>query len=105
MATGESHTVREVVELAFAEVGRRIEWKGSGFEEKGMDAATGTVLVEIDPQYFRPTEVYRLRGDSTKAREKLGWHHQISFAELVREMVASDLKILAAGTGPNTGTS
>ncbi len=105
MATGESHTVREFVELAFAEVGRRIEWKGSGLEEKGMDAATGTVLVEIDPQYFRPTEVYRLRGDSTKAREKLGWHHKTRFADLVREMVAADLKTTATENGLKTGTS
>ena len=105
MATGESHTVREFVELAFAEVGRRIEWKGSGLEEKGMDAATGTVLVEIDPQYFRPTEVYRLQGDSTKAREKLGWHHKTRFADLVREMVAADLKTTAKENGLKTGTS
>ena len=105
MATGESHTVREFVELAFAEVGRRIEWKGSGLEEKGMDAATGTVLVEIDPQYFRPTEVYRLQGDSTKAREKLGWRHKTRFQDLVREMVAADLKKTARENGPKPGTS
>ena len=105
MATGESHTVREFVELAFAEVGRRIEWKGSGLEEKGMDAGTGTVLVEIDPQYFRPTEVYRLQGDSTKAREKLGWHHKTRFADLVREMVAADLKTTAKENGLKTSTS
>ncbi|MFB3134774.1 MAG: GDP-mannose 4,6-dehydratase [Rhodospirillales bacterium] len=77
----------------------------AGLEEKGMDAATGTVLVEIDPQYFRPTEVYRLRGDSTKAREKLGWHHKTRFADLVREMVAADLKTTAKENGLKTSTS
>ncbi len=94
LATGESHTVREFAERAFAEVGIVIAWKGGGAEERGFDAKTGRLLVEIDPAYFRPTEVNILRGDPTKARDKLGWTHKTSFAELVAEMVASDLVVM-----------
>ena len=93
LATGETHSVREFVELAFAEVGRTIEWQGEGVEETGCDAKTGDVLVRIDPRYFRPTEVDLLIGDPTKAHEKLGWKHTTSFRDLVREMVQSDLKL------------
>lgn len=92
LATGEMHTVREFVELAFAEVGRTITWQGHGIEEVGIDAGSGLVLVRIDPRYFRPTEVDELLGDPSKARTKLGWHHTTTFKELVAEMVASDLK-------------
>jgi GDPmannose 4,6-dehydratase len=91
LATGEKHSVRELTELAFSHVGRRIEWRGSGRDEKGIDIGTGETLVEIDPRYFRPTEVDLLLGDPTKARKKLGWYHRTSFAELVKEMVMSDL--------------
>lgn len=91
-ATGESHTVREFVERAFAEIGRRIDWKGKGVKEQGVCAKTGKVLIEVDPRYFRPTEVDRLCGDAAKARQRLGWRHKTSFSELVREMVAADLK-------------
>ncbi|MEE8445349.1 MAG: GDP-mannose 4,6-dehydratase [Alphaproteobacteria bacterium] len=91
LATGESHTVREFVELAFRRVGREIEWRGEGVAEEGVDAKDGQVLVQIDPRYFRPTEVETLLGDPSKAREKLGWSHSVTFAELVEEMVASDL--------------
>jgi GDPmannose 4,6-dehydratase len=91
LATGETHSVREFVELAFAEVGRRIAWRGKGTDEKGVDAKTGEVLVSIDPRYFRPTEVDLLLGDPTKAHEKLGWRHKTSFRDLVKEMVAADL--------------
>ena len=91
LATGEAHSVREFVDKAFACVGRRLEWQGSGLEEKGVDARDGRTLVEIDPRYFRPTEVDVLLGDPTKARTKLGWHHKLSFEELVREMVETDL--------------
>jgi GDPmannose 4,6-dehydratase len=91
LATGETHSVREFVEKAFAHVGRRIEWHGSGREEKGLEAGTGRTLVEIDARYFRPTEVDLLWGDPSKARAKLGWSHRISFDALVREMVDSDL--------------
>ena len=90
LATGEKHSVREFVELAFGQVGRRIAWRGAGRDEKGVDAATGQPLVEIDPRYFRPTEVDLLLGDPTKAHKKLGWHHKTSFADLVNEMVATD---------------
>src|SRR5215469_3573553 len=92
LATGESHSIREFVEKAFARVGRRIEWQGSGVKERGRDAASGKVLVEIDPRYFRPTEVENLIGDPAKARQKLGWRHKVSFDQLVEEMVDADLK-------------
>ncbi len=91
LATGETHSVREFVELAFAHLGRRITWQGSGVEERGLDPANGRVLVEIDRRYFRPTEVDLLLGDPTKARTTLGWHHRVTFPELVRQMVDSDL--------------
>ena len=91
LATGETHTVRSFVELAFACLGRTIEWRGKGVDEKGIDAASGDVLIEIDPRYFRPTEVDLLLGDPAKARAQLGWHHRTSFEELVREMVDIDL--------------
>ena len=94
LATGESHTVREFVELAFAETGRAIEWRGSGVGETGVEAKSGEVLVRIDPRYFRPTEVAALCGDASKARQRLGWSHRTEFAELVREMVASDLVVV-----------
>jgi GDPmannose 4,6-dehydratase len=91
LATGEAHSVREFVELAFAQTGRKIEWRGKGVQEQGRDAKTGETLVEIDPRYFRPTEVDLLLGDPTKARAQLGWQHKTSFSELVREMVEADL--------------
>jgi GDPmannose 4,6-dehydratase len=95
LATGETHTVREFIERAFGQVGRKIEWRGQGAEEKGFDASTRQILVEIDPRYFRPTEVDLLLGDPSKAREKLGWVHKTSFEDLVREMVEADLKTVA----------
>jgi GDPmannose 4,6-dehydratase len=91
LATGEAHTVREFVEKAFAHVGRSIDWQGSGAEEKGVERATGRVLVELDPRYRRPSEVDTLRGDASKAHAKLGWHHTVSFDALVQEMVEADL--------------
>lgn len=90
LATGETRTVREFVEIAFAELGRRIEWRGAGVDETGLDVATGNVLVRVDPRYFRPTEVDLLIGDASKARQKLGWSPECSFADMVREMVAGD---------------
>jgi GDPmannose 4,6-dehydratase len=95
LATGETHSVREFVERAFAEVGRTIEWSGKGEGETGRDAKSGAVLVKIDPRYFRPTEVDYLLGDPRKAHQKLGWRHQTAFEELVKEMVASDLKAVS----------
>jgi GDPmannose 4,6-dehydratase len=91
LATGETHSVREFIELAFAEVGRKIEWRGKGTDEQGVDAKTGEVLVSIDARYFRPTEVELLLGDPTKAHEKLKWKHKTSFRQLVKDMVAADL--------------
>ncbi|WP_085964569.1 GDP-mannose 4,6-dehydratase [Bradyrhizobium sp. ORS 375] len=91
LATGETHSVRELVELAFAEVDRRIAWRGEGVEETGVDCKSGKTLVRIDPTYFRPTEVDLLVGDCSKARDKLGWKPKTSFAQLVKEMVANDL--------------
>jgi GDPmannose 4,6-dehydratase len=91
LATGESHSVREMIELAFAEVDYQIEWQGKGVDEKGIDGKTGKPLVLIDPRYFRPTEVDHLLGDASKAKARLGWRHTTSFKALVREMVASDL--------------
>jgi GDPmannose 4,6-dehydratase len=90
LATGETHSVREFVARAFAETGIEIAWKGHGLDEKGLDARSGRVLVEIDARYFRPTEVDVLLGDPSKAEAKLGWRHQTSFGDLVREMVQAD---------------
>ena len=96
LATGETRSVREFVELAFAHVGRPIVWRGTGVDETGYETATGTPRVRIDPRYFRPTEVDLLLGDPAKAHAKLGWHHTTSFPELVREMLESDIRLLAA---------
>lgn len=96
LATGEAHSVREFVELAFAEVSRTVLWDGEGVDEVGRDAATGQTLVKIDKRYFRPTEVDLLLGDPRKAHQKLGWKHTTTFKELVSEMVASDMKFMAA---------
>jgi GDPmannose 4,6-dehydratase len=91
LATGEEHSVREFVENAFGCIGRKIEWRGSGVTEQGIDTRDGRVLIEIDPRYFRPTETDALLGDPSKARQKLGWKHKVSFDQLVREMVESDI--------------
>jgi GDPmannose 4,6-dehydratase len=95
LATDETHSVREFVEKAFAQIGVCIAWEGVGVEEKGLEAGSGRVLVQVDPRYFRPTEVDLLVGDPSKARSKLGWQHRISFEELIAEMVAADLKTVA----------
>ena len=92
LATNETHTVREFVELAFAEVGVGIEWKGEGVNEKGYDKNTGKLLVDVNPRYFRPAEVELLWGDSTKAETELGWKRKVSFKELVSMMVREDMK-------------
>jgi GDPmannose 4,6-dehydratase len=98
LATGEAHSVREFVELAFAEFGKKIGWRGKGIDETGIDEATGKVLVAIDPRYFRPTEVDFLLGDPAKARERLGWTHTTAFKDLVKEMVAADMRAVADET-------
>ncbi len=91
LATGETHTVRKFAEMAFREVGVEIEWRGMGVDEKGFDSKTGKVVIEVDPRYFRPTEVDLLLGDASKAREKIGWVAKTPLLELVREMVQADL--------------
>ena len=96
LATGESHSVREFIELAFAQVGRKITWRGTGQDEVGIDDVTGLDLVKVDRRYFRPTEVDALLGDATKARQAFGWQPEVSFNDLVAEMVKSDLKVVAA---------
>jgi GDPmannose 4,6-dehydratase len=97
LATGESHSVREFVELAFSHVGTTIEWQGRGISEQGIDASNGEVLVEIDPRYFRPTEVDHLLGDPSKARQMLGWKHTTPFSQLVGEMIEADRAALVGG--------
>jgi GDPmannose 4,6-dehydratase len=92
IATGESHSVREFVEVAFRKVGITIAWQGQGEGERGIDADTGRVLIEIDRRYFRPTEVDRLQGDASKARRLLGWEPRMTFDHLVSIMVDSDLR-------------
>ena len=94
LATGESYSVRQFIELAFAQVGRNVAWKGSGNEEVGFDRASGKELVKIDQRYFRPTEVDELLGDPSKAQRELGWKAETSFKDLVAEMVTSDLELI-----------
>ena len=94
LATGEHHSVREFVEKAFAHVGRKVVWQGKGRAERGIEAGSGRVLVEIDARYFRPTEVDYLLGDPSKAHDKLGWKHRVTFDALVKEMMEEDLKLL-----------
>jgi len=94
LATGETHSVREFVELAFGEVDIQIEWQGEGVEEHGIDTHTGKTVVQIDPKYFRPTEVDLLIGDASKAKKLLNWEPSISFPELVKIMVKADLEEL-----------
>ena len=95
LATGETTPVRAFVEWSFADVGITLRWEGEGIEEKGVCADTGRVLVEVDPRYFRPTEVELLIGDPAKARARLGWRHETSVRDLAREMVQEDLKIMS----------
>jgi GDPmannose 4,6-dehydratase len=94
VATGETHTVREFVEEACKVLGMEIEWKGKGLKEKGIDKKTGKTIIEIDPRYFRPTEVDLLLGDPTKAKKRLGWEAKTKFKDLVKIMIESDLDTL-----------
>jgi GDPmannose 4,6-dehydratase len=91
VATGESHSIREFVEAAFKEIDITIVWSGKGVEEKGIDARTGRALVVVDPVFFRPAEVDSLKGDYTKAKERLGWSPRTTFKELARIMVQHEL--------------
>lgn len=93
LATGKTFSVRHFVEKAFSEVGIKVEWKGQGVDEKGLNAETGDLLVEVDPRYFRPTEVELLVGDPSKAKRVLGWEHKYNLDELIKEMVANDIKL------------
>ena len=93
VATGETHSVREFASLAFREAGLELEWHGKGLDEKGVEAGTGRVLVEVDPRYFRPTEVEFLLGDPSKAERELGWKRRVSFEDLVRRMVRYDMEL------------
>ena len=102
LATGVATSVRQFVEWAFADAGIAVEWRGEGIEERGYDT-NGRCLIEIDPRYFRPTEVDALMGDPTKARTRLGWQHERSARDLAREMVLEDLKLMrSAATASNT---
>jgi GDPmannose 4,6-dehydratase len=93
IATGKQYSVRDFVIAAGSLLGMKIEWQGDGVDEVGIDAVTGRKVVRVDPRYFRPTEVETLLGDATKARQKLGWSAEVSFSELVAEMVESDLDL------------
>ena len=93
LATGESHSVREFAETAFARAGISLRFEGEGAEEKGIDAATGRVRIAVEPRYFRPSEVDHLVGDSTKARKELGWEPKVRFPELVAMMADADLEL------------
>ena len=93
LATGETHSVREFIERAFACVGSQIAWKGKGVDETGINTATGRTVVRIDPAYFRPTEVDVLLGDASKAQQRLGWRHKTTFPELITEMVEADVRL------------
>jgi GDPmannose 4,6-dehydratase len=93
IATGTQFSVRDFVEAAGTQLDMKIEWKGDGVDEVGIDRRSGRTLVRVDPRYFRPTEVETLLGDATKARQKLGWTAEVTFPELVAEMVESDLDV------------
>jgi GDPmannose 4,6-dehydratase len=95
IATGQQHSVREFVMHAAGCLGMQIEWRGDGIDETGVDADSGRPIVRVDPRYFRPSEVDSLLGDASKARAKLGWTPEISFAELIAEMVAADVALAA----------
>ena len=95
IATGETHTVRELCTRAFARTGVHLEWRGTGIDERGIDGGTGRILIEVDPTYFRPTEVDILLGDASKARRDLAWQPRASFEELVDLMVDADLALAA----------
>jgi len=97
IATGETHSVREFVEKAFACVDIQIKWEGEGIDEIGKNIKTNEVIVRVDPRYFRPTEVEFLLGDPSKAKKELGWKLEISFDDLVKEMVTKDIEFFEKG--------
>ena len=93
LATGEQHSAREFLEIVFSRLDYQLVWKGKGLDEKGVDRRTGKTLVEIDPVFFRPTEVNYLCGDATKAREKLGWKPKHTFEDLIDDMLRRDVEL------------
>lgn len=95
LATNETHTVREFVEAAFDELGIQIRWEGSGVDEKGYNASTGKLLVDVNPEFYRPAEVEFLWGNCEKAEKELGWKRDVDFKALVAMMMDSDLKAIA----------
>lgn len=103
LSTGESHTVREFIEAAFAYIGRPLKWQGEGLEEVGINARNGDILVQVDPQFFRPQELHSLLGDCRKAHKVLGWKPRTSFRQLVAEMVRADMLQVQALTDINSG--
>jgi GDPmannose 4,6-dehydratase len=103
LATGEATSVRSFVDWAFSDAGITLEWRGEGLDEKGYDSATGQCRVEVDPRYFRPTEVELLVGDPTKARTRLGWTHTRTAREIAREMVDEDLRLMRAASAARVG--
>lgn len=105
LASGENHSVREFVEIAFAEIGRTVRWQGEGLDEKGYDETTRELLVEVDPAFFRPTDLGATLGDARKAQERLGWRPKTSFRELVAEMVAADIARAQEQARTGTGLS
>ena len=92
LATNETHTVREFVEAAFAELGIKIGWEGEGIHERGIDRKSGKVLVDVNPEFYRPAEVEFLWGNSEKAEKELGWRRKVDFKQLVAMMMDSDMK-------------
>ena len=104
ISTGVSHTIRELIEIAFAVIGVGVRWDGTGLAERGLDVATGVVLVTIDQRYFRPAEVEDLLGDSTRARQCLGWQPTITFREMIAKMVYSDIAEFSHGHDQATTT-
>ena len=97
LATGEAHTVREFVQIAFEKLGIKIKWEGQGIDELGINQDNGEVIVKVDPKYFRPTEVDILLGDPSKAKRKLGWEPKLKFHELASIMVERIMKRLKKG--------
>ncbi|KAK6752094.1 hypothetical protein RB195_003484 [Necator americanus] len=96
IATGKQTTVKDFCNLAFQEIGMKLEWEGEGINEVGKEKGTGIVRVKVNPKYYRPTEVETLLGDPSKAKKELGWEAQISIDQLVKEMVASDVALMTA---------
>ena len=94
LATGETHEVRKFVVAAFRELGIELKWEGAAENEKGIDKQTGKILVEVDPKYYRPTEVDLLIGDASKAKQKLGWEATTKFADLARLMAKADFELV-----------